>query len=174
MSDYCWGFPGNNESLTALDAAAGKDTSTTPMFSRLEKLKLAVSEPTLLECPDGRHNRFVFRPDSFQSRMAFRHNNQDGVVDRKTEREHRLAFVLLVRELYGRLRKLKRLRSLEIEWWACETIQRMTLEHVLQLCYETEFEEDDVRGINFKRREDLPRTSKGWRGPISTVDLSWL
>ncbi|OAQ35256.1 hypothetical protein K457DRAFT_898401 [Linnemannia elongata AG-77] len=174
MSDYCWGFPGNNESLTALDAAAGKDTSTTPMFSHLEKLKLAVSEPTSLECPDGRHNRFVFRPDSFQSRMAFRHNNQDGVVDRKTEREHRLAFVLLVRELYGRLRKLKRLRSLEIEWWACETIQRMTLEYVLQLCYETEFEEDDVRGINFKRREDLPRTSKGWWGPITTVDLSWL
>ncbi|KAG0311829.1 hypothetical protein BG000_006527, partial [Podila horticola] len=38
MSDYCWDAPANNESLTALDTAAGKDTST--MFSRLEKLKM--------------------------------------------------------------------------------------------------------------------------------------
>ena len=176
MSDYCWDAPGNNESLTALDAAASKDTLTTPMFSRLEKLKLVVSEPTSLECPDSWRNQSPLGPDRARSRRPFRHNYQDRVVDRRTKREHRLAFVLLVREFYGRLRKLKRLRSLEIEWYACSIIHSMTQEYVLQLFYETEFEEEDeeARGINLKRREDLPRTSKGWWGPVTTVDLSWL
>ncbi|KAK3834174.1 MAG: hypothetical protein JOS17DRAFT_738306 [Linnemannia elongata] len=93
-----------------------------------------------------------------------------------TKREHRLAFVLLVRELYGRLKALKRLRSLEIEWYVCLTIQSMTLEYALQLFYETEFEEEDeeVRGIKLKRKEDLTRTSEGWWGPITTADLRWL
>ncbi|KAF9288334.1 hypothetical protein BGZ88_008208 [Linnemannia elongata] len=176
MSDYCWDALGNNESLTALDTVAGKDTSTTLTFSQLEKLKMVMSEPTSLECPDGRHTRFPFEPDRALSRRTFGDNNQDCALDSRTKREHRLAFVLLVRELYGRLKTLKRLRSLEIEWCACLTIQSMTLEYVLQLFYETEFEEEDeeARGINLKRREDLTRTSEGWWGPVTTADLSWL
>ncbi|KAG0054556.1 hypothetical protein BGZ83_010961 [Gryganskiella cystojenkinii] len=176
MSDNCWDVPGNNESLTALGTATSKDTSTTLMFSRLEKLKMVVNEPTSLECPDSRHTRFPIEPYSALSRRTFGDNNQDCALDRRTKREHRLAFVLLVREFYGRLRTLKRLRSLEIEWCACLTIQSMTLEYVLQLFYETEFEEEDkeARGINLKRSEDHARTSEGWWGPITTADLSWL
>ncbi|KAK3834183.1 MAG: hypothetical protein JOS17DRAFT_773098 [Linnemannia elongata] len=147
MSDYRWNAP--DHSRTILDAVE-EDYST--VFSRLEKLSLCPCEDT-----------------------------EDDIRDRKLKQatrrkkwEHRLAFILQVRELYGRLKDLKQLRALEIEWRTCPLIHKMTLEDILRLFYETEFDEDKARGINLKRREDLTRTSKGWWGPITTADLRWL
>ncbi|OAQ35200.1 hypothetical protein K457DRAFT_121180 [Linnemannia elongata AG-77] len=55
-----------------------------------------------------------------------------------TERNHQRAFILQVRELFGRLKDLKQLRELEIEWYMCLSISEMTLENALELFCETE------------------------------------
>ncbi|KAK5814610.1 hypothetical protein F5H01DRAFT_368348 [Linnemannia elongata] len=41
-------------------------------------------------------------------------------------------------ELFGRLKDLKQLRDLEIEWYMCSSISEMTLENALELFCETE------------------------------------
>lgn len=182
MSDYRWNAP--DHSRTILDAVE-EDYSI--VFSRLEKLKLSVMEPLWHECSDGYHIRDNWTAVESQDdwnpivRDVPARTPEDDIRDRelkqaawRKEWEHRLAFILHVRELYGRLKDLKQLRALGIEWCACSSIRNMTLEDVLRLFYETEFDEDKARGINFKRREDLVRTSKGWWGPVTTADLSWL
>ena len=187
MSDYCWNAPAHSRTIPD---AVEEDYST--VFSRLEKLKLSVVEPLWQECPDGYHTGIAFGAEGAWNAVEIDDCNsitrdvptstpKDDIRDRqlkqatqRKEWEHRLTFILQVRELYGRLKDLKQLRALEIEWCACSSIRNMTLEYVLQLFYETEFDEDDARGINFKRREDLTRTTKGWWGPITTADLSWL
>ncbi|KAF9141582.1 hypothetical protein BGX30_004545 [Mortierella sp. GBA39] len=188
MSDYCWNAPAHSRTIPD---AVEEDYST--VFSRLEKLRLSVVEPLWQECPDGYHTGIAFRAEGEWSAVELDDDwnpiirdvpaktPEDDIRGRdlkeatqRKEWEHRLAFILQVRELYGRIKDLKQLRALEIEWCACSSIRNMTLEVVLQLFYETEFDEDDTRGINFKRREDLTRTSKGWWGPITTADLSWL
>ncbi|KAF9551864.1 hypothetical protein EC957_004187 [Mortierella hygrophila] len=189
MSDYCWNAPAHSRTIP--DAV--EDYTT--VFSRLEKLRLSVMEPLWQECPDGHHTGIPFQAEGEWSAVEFEFDDgwnpiirdvsartpEDDIHDqelkqatKRKEWEHRLAFILHVRELYGRLKDLKQLRALEIEWCACSSIRDMTLDVALQLFYETEFDEDDARGINFKRREDLTRTSKGWWGPIITADLSWL
>ncbi|KAG0072170.1 hypothetical protein BGZ90_012006, partial [Linnemannia elongata] len=188
ISDYCWNAPAHSRTISG---AVEEDYST--IFSRLEKLKLSLLEPLWQECPCDYRTRFVFEDEGGWSDVEFdddwdtimrdvpamipEDDDRSREMKQATQREeweHRVAFILKVRELYGRLKDLKQLRALEIEWCACSSIRSMALEEVLRLFYETEFAEDEARSINFKRREDLPRTSKGWWGPITTVDLSWL
>ncbi|KAF9310661.1 hypothetical protein BGZ91_007036, partial [Linnemannia elongata] len=188
ISDYCWNAPAHSRTISG---AVEEDYST--IFSRLEKLKLSLLEPLWQECPCDYRTRFVFEDEGGWSDVEFdddwdtimrdvpamipEDDDRSREMKQATQREeweHRVAFILKVRELYGRLKDLKQLRALEIEWCACSSIRSMALEEVLRLFYETEFDEDEARSINFMRREDLPRTSNGWWGPITTVDLSWL
>ncbi|KAG0291233.1 hypothetical protein BGZ97_005955, partial [Linnemannia gamsii] len=187
MSDYCWdAFKGHPRATS--DASEGEEEDYSVAFSRLEKLRLSVREPLWQECSDGHHTGNSDWSDILYdgnwhpiTHEVPRRTPDEDIrarelkrASQRKDREHQLAFVLQVRELYGRLKDLKRLRALEIEWCACSTIRNLTLEDVLRLFYETEFDEDKAKGINFKRREDLSRTRKGWWGPITSADLSWL
>ncbi|KAG0293511.1 hypothetical protein BGZ96_002740 [Linnemannia gamsii] len=185
MSAYYWDTPSDHSHATSDTSEDKEDYSVA--FSRLEKLRLSVKEPLWQGCSDGFHTgQGEWSAEEYDGLQPITHEaytttpNGDICVrelERATERkerEHQLAFVLQVRELYGRLKNFKRLRALEIEWCACSTIRDMTLEDVLRLFYETEFDEDKAKGVDFKRREDLPRTRKGWWGPITSADISWL
>ncbi|KAF9146978.1 mitogen-activated protein kinase binding protein 1 [Linnemannia schmuckeri] len=108
MSDYCWDTSGNESRKSS--------STTTPIFSRTEKLKLAVSEPVSLESPDDHYAQFEFGSDRNPHMKTLKCNSRNRTWNKRTEREDQLAFILFVRELYDRLRELKRLRSLEIEW----------------------------------------------------------
>ncbi|KAF9295291.1 hypothetical protein BGZ88_002379 [Linnemannia elongata] len=172
ISDYCWNAP--THSRTTSDAVE-EDCST--IFSRLEKLKLSVLDPLWQECGEIEWGAVGFDDWNDVPAMIPEDDVRSREWKQATQRkewEHRMAFILQVRELYGRLKDLKQLRALEIEWCACSSIRSMTLEEVLRLFYETEFDEDEASSINFKRREDLKRTRKGWWGPITPADLSWL
>lgn len=190
MSANYWDAPSNHPH--AISGSSEEEEDYSAAFSRLEKLRLSVRESLWQECSDGYHTGVVFGEDEWRAEgydddlqpitleVPMRTPNDDirvrelERITQRKEREHQLAFVLQVRELYGRLKDLKRLRALEIEWCACSTIWNMTLEDVLRLFYETEFEEDKANGIGFKRGEDLPRTRKGWWGPVTSADISWL
>ncbi|KAK3832325.1 MAG: hypothetical protein J3R72DRAFT_454152 [Linnemannia gamsii] len=185
MSDYCWDAPyGHHSRCTSSSTSTVSGILTerkedySAAFNRLEKLRLSVKEPLWEDCP----NEYLTDSDwdEPQGNVTPR-TVEDDIRDRqlKVERrtknqEHRIAFVLQVREIFGRLKDLKRLSALEIGWCACSRIQGMTLEQVLQMFYETEFDEDDDKGINHKRRECDNRTQKGWWGPVTKADLSWL
>jgi hypothetical protein len=171
-SEFCCDIP-YNQCRTALGAAVVEASPTTTVLDRLERLMLAVRVPCSPNHHDYRSIRYRNETPMFPLWKTRRSCNTT-VSERRKEREHRLAFVLWARELYGRIKNFKRLRALEIEWYGCSTISEMTLEDALQLFYETEFNEDVTKGINFKRREDLTRTDKGWWGPITKADLSWL
>ncbi|KAG0270952.1 hypothetical protein BGZ95_001320 [Linnemannia exigua] len=199
MSDYCWDAPGDHHPRHASSSASIvsdvlKEKEDYPTaFNRLEKLRLSVREPLWEECPYHYHQGSRMFLDAWSSAVEYeqgwneiRHNvpprtAEDGSRARelekerqKKDREHQIAFVLQVREIFGRLKDLNRLAALEIEWCACSKVQGMTQEQVLQMFYETEFDEDKGKGINHKRREDYTRTQRGWWGPVTKADLSWL
>lgn len=83
------------------------------------------------------------------------------------ERSHQRAFIIQVRELFGRVKDLKQLRELEIEWAACSSISNMSLEHALKLFRETEVNDSNNNG-------GYERTPKGWWGEVKQEDLVWL
>ncbi|KAI9235998.1 MAG: hypothetical protein BYD32DRAFT_462917 [Podila humilis] len=83
-----------------------------------------------------------------------------------------MAFIIHVRELYGRIKTLKQLQNLEIEWRGCRTIREMTLELAEELFYRTEY--DDVGDDNVQWRNEYTRTAKGWWGEMTRPDLIWL
>ncbi|KAG0296877.1 hypothetical protein BGZ96_008232 [Linnemannia gamsii] len=135
-----------NTCNTTLAAFAINASSAATVFSCLERLKLVVGVPCLLECHSCRSERGHRTPIS--PRRTTAPSRCATASERERERENRLAFVLQAREFYGRIKDLKRLRDLKIEWYACSIIQGMNLEDALQLFYETEFDEDEAKGQN--------------------------
>ncbi|KAF9133175.1 hypothetical protein BGW39_010388 [Mortierella sp. 14UC] len=184
MTDYCWDAPGGHHSRASSSPALNVLEDYSDAFGQLEKLRFSVKDPLWQECRElewslwgvGDLEDWSANPLEVPPRTA-----EDDIRDRKLEKEkqkkerkHQIAFALQVREIFGRLKDFMRLAALEIEWCACCIIRIMTLEQALQLFYETEFDEDENRGIGYKRSAEYTRTRKGWWGPITKADLSWL
>ncbi|KAG0046551.1 hypothetical protein BGZ89_005267, partial [Linnemannia elongata] len=72
-----------------------------------------------------------------------------------------------VRELFGRLKDLKQLRELEIDWTVCYSISEMMLQDAQELFRETEGKANNNNG-------GYERPSKGWWGEVTQEDLDWL
>ncbi|KAF9912249.1 hypothetical protein EC991_000140 [Linnemannia zychae] len=178
-TDYCWDAPEGRYSHNFSSSASDVLEDYSNALGRLEKLRLSVKEPYWEECSNewspwdacDYDDWNDFPPKTAEN--IIREREQEKELEKK-KREHRIAFVLQVREIYGRLKDLKRLAALEIEWCAGGVVRDMTLEQVLQLFYETEFDEDKDRGIGYERSAEYTRTSKGWWGPVKKADLSWL
>ena len=141
MTAYRWELP-----LAFSIFGPIKDYST--VFGQLEKLRLAVKE-SLWECADG---YFIGSGDDYWDVYDYYSNYKEfyGIdFDEKddkdwkpltavaptkekireyqrqqAERNHQRAFILQVRELFGRLKDLKQLRELEIEWNVCSSTLR--------------------------------------------------
>ncbi|KAF9135654.1 hypothetical protein BGW39_001534 [Mortierella sp. 14UC] len=97
-----------------------------------------------------------------------------GREKKQAERLHQRAFILQVRELFGRLKDIKQLRELEIEWVVCSSIRDMSVQLAMELFKETEAKDysgsiDQGDGAN-----SSIRTSKGWWGQVTREDLIWL
>ncbi|KAF9925421.1 hypothetical protein FBU30_004777 [Linnemannia zychae] len=189
MKDYRWDAPNMISSGTLDDCLVTEDYSSA--FDKLEKLRLSIIDPCWKECNHGCHNKLYgnagwwddapisecwdITPYWGRSLGSININHHEQEQRRMKLRCIRIAFILQVREIYGRLKDLKHLRALEIEWCACSVIRNMTLEQAMNLFCETELDEDMAEGTNFQQMEDqFPRTRKGWWGPITSADLSWL
>ncbi|KAF9082038.1 hypothetical protein BGX23_000176 [Mortierella sp. AD031] len=193
MSDYCWNPPSSSSHMGKEE----QEEDCSLVFGQMERLRLTVKEPLWQECSDGYHTGGYFffggGDDDAYGDDEYDETEQavppeipprsieDDIRDRKakrqeqqTERDHQLSFILQVREIYGRIKDLKRLKDLDIEWNACSTIRNMTLGQVLELFYETEYDEEEAHGIKLKRRDDFARTRKGWWGKMTRADLCWL
>ncbi|KAK5796909.1 hypothetical protein F5H01DRAFT_373562 [Linnemannia elongata] len=132
MTDYCWNLPGISSSSAGI---VGEDDSM--VFPQLEKLRLTVKEPLWGECPDrfcGRvlwevegyfdadgPEHYPFNDDWTAPAVALR-TKEDDIWDRELaadvfeqKRVHQMAFIIHVREVYGRIKTLKQLQNLEIE-----------------------------------------------------------
>ncbi|KAF9912686.1 hypothetical protein EC991_009422 [Linnemannia zychae] len=64
-------------------------------------------------------------------------NAQEREIQR-TKRLHQRGFIIQTRELFGRLKDLKQLRELYIDWIVCSRIQNTSPELALDLLKETE------------------------------------
>ncbi|KAF9272460.1 hypothetical protein BGZ88_004756, partial [Linnemannia elongata] len=189
MTDYCWNLPGISSSSAGI---VGEDDSM--VFPQLEKLRLTVKEPLWGECPDRFCGRvlwevegyfdadgpeyYPFNDDWTAPAVALR-TKEDDIWDRELaadvfeqKRVHQMAFIIHVREVYGRIKTLKQLQNLEIEWRGCRAVREMTLELAEELFYRTEY--DDVGDDNVQWRKEYPRTAKGWWGEMTRPDLIWL
>jgi hypothetical protein len=192
MTDYCW------ETRTAFSIYEPiQDYST--VFGQLEKLHLAVKEPLWDQCPDGYHIGGVAEWNYTWYEFDYYHDEYFGVYfDEKddedwkalkvvaateeeknherrrlqAERNHQRAFIIQVRELFGRLKDLKQLQELQIEWSVCSSIFEMSLEHALGLFQETKVQDDTntlIRSVSA-----FEKTSRGWWGEVNEEDLLWL
>ncbi|KAF9146285.1 hypothetical protein BGX30_001936, partial [Mortierella sp. GBA39] len=160
-----------------------KDYST--VFGQLEKLRLAVKESLWQECPNrgidwyeyNHYRRGSYSMDldekddlDWKPLKAVAQTEEGRTRERRRQqakRNHQRAFILQVRELFGRLKDLKQLRELEIEWIVCSSISGMSLEHALELFRETEVNNSNNNG-------GYERTSKGWWKEMAHEDLVWL
>ncbi|KAG0372273.1 hypothetical protein BGX24_000475 [Mortierella sp. AD032] len=184
MTDPCW------------DDEATTDSGM--VFGQLEKLRLGVKEPLWRECSDQHHVggtteagygdwgefenedyyiHFDERDDEdWKPLEEARQTKQEKIWERdkqQAERAHQRAFIHQVRELFGRLKDLKHLKDLEIEWAACSSIRNMTLEYVQELFKDTEVK-DSRNGGQAGAGDNTVRTSKGWWGEVTQKDLVWL
>ncbi|KAF9132687.1 hypothetical protein BGW39_011550 [Mortierella sp. 14UC] len=194
LSDPCWEIYSRSSTFEA-----AKNHGT--VFGQLEKLRLSVKEPLWWECPD-QHNvggggnagydswyeydyeeyyygHFDEKDDEDWKPLkdVVRKSKEEKIREREkqqAERSHQRAFILQVRELFGRLKDLKQLRELEIEWVACSTIRDMSLERALELFKETEAKEHGSSSGQGDATNNTFRTSKGWWGGVTRDDLVWL
>ncbi|KAG0279253.1 hypothetical protein BGZ95_001842 [Linnemannia exigua] len=168
------------------------------VFGQLEKLRLGVKEPLWKECPDCYHvgetteagydsweefeceeyyGNFDERDDeAWKPLEEGRQTKQEKIREREKQqagRAHQRAFIHQVRELIGRLKDLKHLKDLEIEWFACSSIRDMTLEYALELFKETEVKDSSNSGQP-DAGDNTVRASKGWWGEVTQEDLVWL
>ncbi|KAF9912721.1 hypothetical protein EC991_009457 [Linnemannia zychae] len=90
------------------------------------------------------------------------------------ERLHQRAFIIQVRELFSRIKDLKHLQELEIEWVACSSIRDMSLELALELFKETEVKEYSGNKDQGNATDRAIGTPKGWWGKVTQDDLVWL
>ncbi|KAH7056093.1 hypothetical protein BKA57DRAFT_531805 [Linnemannia elongata] len=181
MTDSCWNIPGISS-----PSAGIVEEDDSMMFPQLEKLRLTVKEPLWEKCPDkfggcvlwevegyfdvDGPEYYPFNDDWTTPAVALR-TKEDDIWDRELaadvfeqKRVHQMAFIIHVREVYGRIKTLKQLQDQEIEG--------MTLELAEELFYRTEY--DDVGDDNAQWRKEYPRTAKGWWGEITRPDLIWL
>ncbi|KAF9934269.1 hypothetical protein FBU30_002687 [Linnemannia zychae] len=109
---------------------------------------------------------------------------------RHIHHNHQLQFIRRVRELFGRLKSVKTLKNLDLEWSdLCVVVKSMTEETVMGLLKETEIDSEKNRGSNDKLDNDSPSTNDndtnlgkrplavsehGWKGPMTLEDLAWL
>ncbi|KAG9066888.1 hypothetical protein KI688_012800 [Linnemannia hyalina] len=167
-----------------------KDYST--VFGQLEKLQLSVKESLWRECPDRNyhwdeydyhhhhhhhHHHDFYSMDldekddeDWKPLKAVAQTKEERTQERQrqqVERNHQRPFILLAREVFGRLKDLQQLRELEIHWDVCSSISEMSLEHALEL-----FRETEVNGSN--SNGGYERTSKGWWKEVTHEDLIWL
>ncbi|KAH7052864.1 hypothetical protein BKA57DRAFT_456607 [Linnemannia elongata] len=182
MTDYRWEVP-----LAFSVFEPIKDYST--VFGQLEKLRLAVKESLWEVCTDGNFNGgggywdgynyysnynefygidFDEKDDKDWKPLTAVTPTEEEKTREHTERNHQRAFILQVRELFGRLKDLKQLRDLEIEWYMCLSISEVTLENALELFCETEVTDNNNNTGGYER------TSKGWWGEVNQEDLVWL
>ncbi|KAH7052845.1 hypothetical protein BKA57DRAFT_456568 [Linnemannia elongata] len=187
MTDYRWDV---SPSFSIWEPI--KDYST--VFGQLERLRLAVNESLWRQCsnlrpraevPAGYYSweEYEYYHDEFYDMELDEKDDKDWKPLRamtQTEEErtrecqrqlavrnHQRAFMIQVRELFGRLKDLQHLRELEIEWAVCSSISEMSLEHALELFCETEVNDSHNNGGD-------ERTSKGWWGEMTQEDLVWL
>ncbi|KAG0304911.1 hypothetical protein BGZ97_001306, partial [Linnemannia gamsii] len=183
MTDYHWDIAGP---LSVWEPI--KDYST--VFGQLEKLKLSVRDPLWDQCPDlsyvANYIETWYEEEDYGQPDDSDLDEQDDedwkplktstqTVEEKTqehhnrrvERDHKRAFILHVREIFGRLKELKNLRELEIDWTVCYSISEMSLGDAMELFRETEMK--DNRNDN-----EYERTSRGWWGEVTEDDLVWL
>ncbi|KAG0295808.1 hypothetical protein BGZ96_010926 [Linnemannia gamsii] len=164
-----------------------KDYST--VFGQLEKLQLAVREPLWNQCPDGSYvvsnygGWYEEEEENVDDSDLDEQDDEDWkplkavnqTVEEKNlephkrlvERNHKRAFILQVRELFGRLKELEQLRELEIDWSVCFSISEMSLEEAFELFRETEVKDN-------RNDSEYERTSRGWWGEVTEEDLVWL
>ncbi|KAG0373826.1 hypothetical protein BGX24_011194 [Mortierella sp. AD032] len=188
MTDPCWDvYP----PFSIFEAT--KDYGT--VFGQLEKLRLGVKEPLWRECPvdvypqggydswdeydyeDDYYGNFDEKDDEdWKPLKQVRQSKQERIRELEKQRDvraHQKAFILQIRELLGRLKDLKQLKELEIEWTACSSICNMSLECALGL-----FKETEVKDNNDSSQggvcDNIVRTSRGWWGEVTLDDLVWL
>jgi hypothetical protein len=160
------------------------------VFGKLEKLQLAVChrDPLRNQHPNQSHciQRYVSwyveeaaqlddsdldeQDDEDWKPLNAINQNAEKTQERQrqlVERNHQRAFILQVRELFGRLKELEKLRELEIEWFVCYNISEMSLRDALEL-----FRETEVKGN--RHSNEYERTSRGWWGEVTEEDLVWL
>ncbi|KAG0081483.1 hypothetical protein BGZ90_007942 [Linnemannia elongata] len=102
-------------------------------------------------------------------------------------RHHRVLFIHRMRELFGRLKAVKSLKKVDLDWSElCMVIKSMTQEVVLELLKETEggdeMEPQDrkdslekVAGTRWGvQKGKVTRSGQGWYGPMTLDDLAWL
>ncbi|KAK3834211.1 MAG: hypothetical protein JOS17DRAFT_738396 [Linnemannia elongata] len=186
MTDYRWDM---SPSFSTLEP---RDYST--VFGQLKKLRLAVKESLWQQCPDRHHPQGVAVGQyDWDEYYYYHHEFYDIHLDEKddedwkplkvvgqteeertrdrqrqlAERNHQRAFILQVREFFGRLKDLQQLWELEIEWIVCSSISEMSLELALELFREPEVNDSNNNG-------GYERTSKGWWGEVTQKDLVWL
>ncbi|KAK3839918.1 MAG: hypothetical protein J3R72DRAFT_492251 [Linnemannia gamsii] len=188
MTDPCWDvYP----PFSIFEAT--KDYGT--VFGQLEKLRLGVKEPLWRECPVDEHpqggydswDEYDYEDDYYgnfdekddedwKPLKQVRQSKQERIRElekQRDERAHQKAFILQIRELLGRLKDLKQLKELEIEWTACSSICNMSLECALGLFKETEVK-DNNDGSQGDVCDNTVRTSRGWWGEVTLDDLVWL
>jgi hypothetical protein len=190
LNDPCW------EAHLPSSVEATKDYGT--VLGQLEKLRLGVKEQVLQECRNifggmgnvGHQSWGGYDSEEYYSyfdekddedwrplKDAVRKTKEEKAQEyetRRVERCHQQAFILRVRELFGRLKDLKQLRELDIEWVVCPSIQNMSLELALELFKETEAKEYSGSSGQNDTVNNTVRTSKGWWGEVTQDDLVWL
>ncbi|KAG0070933.1 hypothetical protein BGZ90_012449 [Linnemannia elongata] len=184
MTDYRWDV---SPSFSICEPI--KDYST--VFGQLERLRLAVNESLWRQCsnirphaevPAGYYSweEYEYYHDEFYDMELDEKDDKDWkplramtqTEEERTrecqrqlaERNHQRAFMIQVRELFGRLKDLQHLRELVIEWAVCSSISEISLEHALELFCETEVNDSHNNGGD-------ERTSKGWWGEVTQEDL---
>ncbi|KAG0272695.1 hypothetical protein BGZ95_011519 [Linnemannia exigua] len=188
MTDPCWDV---HPPFSVLEAT--KDYGT--VFSQLEKLRIGVREVLWDVCPAGGYpqggydswGEYDYEDDYYgnldenddedwKPLKQARQTKQERVREhekQRAERSHQRAFILQVRELFGRLKDLKQLTELDIEWVACPSICDMSLECALELFKETEVK-DKSKVSQGGVCDNTLGTSKGWWGEVTREDLVWL
>ncbi|KAF9156610.1 hypothetical protein BG015_003578 [Linnemannia schmuckeri] len=193
MTDYRWDI---NPPFSVEEPI--KDYST--VFGRLEKLRLAVRETLWGQCPDRSYIELDYGSWYDEEEDALCDDSDLDEQDdedwkplktvtqteeeinrecqrQRTKRNHGRAFILQVRELFGRLKDLKQLRELEIEWTVCYSLSKMPLEDALELFRETEGNDTNNNSNNNATNGDASpdtKTSRGWWGAVAEDDLVWL
>lgn len=103
-------------------------------------------------------------------------------------RHHRVLFIRRMRELFGRLKAVKSLKNVDLDWSElCMVVKSMTQDVVLELLKETEDEEemeqqdeeeraerDACTRSDFDNGKVTGRSGQGWYGPMTLDDLAWL
>ncbi|KAF9080643.1 hypothetical protein BGX23_001847, partial [Mortierella sp. AD031] len=160
MTDYRW-----NLSHPFSDAETIRDYST--VFGQLERLQLAIKETHWQECPQPGEGG-----DGYDSWDEDRGDDEEGWGSSGLDEEDDD-----VRELFGRIKDLKQLQVLEIEWSVSSSIENMSLEYALELFGETEVVDDsqsDRSFIHGSNNSAFTRTLRGWWSKVTKEDLCWL